>query len=253
MKTAFHRRPTARYFSLVELLVVIAIIAILASMLLPALSRARASAQGIKCVGNIKQLGLALTMYAGDNGDYCVQAYIGDDWNRTWCGRRDSYSDRFRPEGGLMDYLGESDGIKACPVAFVNGSSYDGGNGGYGYNVSFLGGGRSFNTTYRHDSARITQAQNAAATVAFGDSSGYVDGYVESYSIREPIGEYVSPDMHFRHSRQASICWLDGHVSPEKIAYSAPHYNAGTTARCMELGLGWFGDESKGNEFFDLE
>ena len=129
----FSRTPRfgAKAFTLVELLVVIAIIAILASMLLPALGKSKSAAQGTVCRGNLKQMTLAWQLYAGDNADRLPAAsgwalagnpVLAVDWAAgdllTLADPRDENNwnhDKFTKKSILWPYCGQAVGIWTCP------------------------------------------------------------------------------------------------------------------------------------------
>ena len=119
------RQRSSGGFTLIELLVVIAIIAILASMLLPALAKAKTKAQGIMCMNNTKQLMLAWRLYVDDENGKIPPAYSDLPGNRVWVygildwnGNNSANWDLTNTlmKGTIWKYHGGSKNIYKCPA-----------------------------------------------------------------------------------------------------------------------------------------
>ncbi len=261
-------------FTLVELLVVIAIIALLMSILMPALSTARAQGRQVVCKSNIHQLLLANIGYAAENhSNYAPAALDIFSANKhRWHGTRDDINSPFDPtKGPLADYLGDGR-VKRCPqkVNFRHGYpwewDFEDGCGGYGYNMTYIG--SRIWEYYEDEKCRITtrdfEVRRPTETLMFADTAmAKLDNgrpYYLEYSFAEPPyfvvnGQpatswgYASPSIHFRHRGKANVGWVDGHVTSEKMA---PFEEENIyDVKSSDMMLGWF--EPIDNTLFDLK
>jgi len=268
---AVSRRRTSG-FTLVELLIVVAIIVLMGAGLLPGLHLAREAARRATCAANIAQLAAANAAYAAQSDGHFVLAAedIEDNGGRQrWHGVRKSQADPFDPAlSPLAPFLGSDGLIKECPSfrpdVTTGPEAFEAGGGGYGYNCTYVGGRYDLPDPAQH-SARMTQVRQPNRTVMFTDSAyAYWNPLrIVEYSFCEPPywppspgappGRRPNPTIHFRHRGYANVAWVDGHVAPEELAFTAPYQTDGQLpeAEAERIGLGWFGPDS--NELFDLE
>lgn len=240
---------------MIELLVVIAIIAILASMLLPALSRAKEKAASAKCMSNIRQMALSYHLYADDQGDNCVTLYLfqAAPPGALYPGGVTWWVDLLRP------YL-QGTNVTGCPAVKANVPGTAGGPGGLGVALGHpeLS---AWSTDWR---PKLSTLKNPVRKFPFADSGLIVnpreknpDAWREvrkqqSLYWRVPTnrGYYDSDPQRpvGRHLGRSIAGFADGHVEAMKVsAMGLQHFPGTTSDGKSATGPAWL----SGNERYD--
>jgi prepilin-type N-terminal cleavage/methylation domain-containing protein/prepilin-type processing-associated H-X9-DG protein len=246
--------PARAGFTLVELLVVIGVIALLVALLLPALNKARGQAGATKCLSNLRQINLAMAMYANANRDHLPLLNPGnfnfDIGGTTYVVRSGWYGGAYDPNAPgnqnvnratgvwfpaaspLAPYWGQAN-VGGCPQAVemeLNRTGY--GPVAYAYNALA---GHMFAkpqmpgvTLPTNAGAKLSRVRNPSQKAAVWDSLHVIaaTGVVErtpfgfpSSGRPDPARWEADPSFHGRHNAQGNVAWLDGHAAPFTPAY----------------------------------
>jgi len=267
-----------RGVTLIETLVVISLIGALMSIVIPSLAAARERGRQAQCASNLRQLQLANDVYANDHDGLYIPGAINIESTNLhrWHGVREHTAESFIADHApITPYLEDavvSARARTCPTfqhtldaLAQTGAGFENACGGYAYNNAFIGSvrrpgpGGAWLIQSTATGVRRSVVNRPSDTIAFTDgalaSAQGVDGLIE-YSFIEPRywpdfpGARPNPSIHFRHSGQCNVAWLDGHVSTPSRTFSWVGFGYGVDS--TTVGLGWFGEHDS-NELFDYD